>query len=135
MAIRRSHQAKLAAKSIELSVAAPQVVAHRMARMVLAGPNLSDRDRKEFKRMVDEKHTAFVQAWSDMSRQALRANQAIATSMLRCFLSPFSYQKPSAAAVATQVQRALVDVLGKGLAPVHRKAVSNAKRLAKTKLR
>ena len=116
-------------------MAVPQVVAHRVTRMALAGPNISDRDRKEFKMMVDEKHAAFAQAWSDMSLQVLRANQALATSMLRCFLSPFSHKNPSAASVSAQVQNAVVGVLGKGLAPIHRKAVSNAKRLAKTKLR
>jgi hypothetical protein len=42
-------------KSGELAAAATQVVAHRVTRMVLAGPNPSARDRNEFKRMVGEK--------------------------------------------------------------------------------
>jgi hypothetical protein len=37
--------------------------------------------------------------------------------------------------VAAQVQSAALGVLGKGLAPIHRKAVANARRLARTKLR
>jgi hypothetical protein len=37
--------------------------------------------------------------------------------------------------VLNQVHGATLGVLGKGLAPVHRKAVANAKRLARTKLR
>ena len=116
-------------------MAVPQVVAHRVTRMALAGPKPSERDRKEFHLMIVEKQAAFVQAWSDMAIQAFRANQALAAFMLRSFLTPFSYKKPSVASVAAQVQHAAIGVLGKGLAPVHRKAVSNAKRLAKTKIR
>jgi hypothetical protein len=54
--------------------------------------------------------------------------------MLRFFFTPFSYKTASAASAAAQVRNAAIGVLGKGLAPIHRKAVSNAKRLAKTKL-
>jgi len=34
-----------------------------------------------------------------------------------------------------QMQNAALGVLGEGMAPVHRKAVANARRLAKTRLR
>lgn len=84
--------------------------------------------------MVSEKHAAFAQAWSDMAMHTFRANQALTAAMLRFFFTPFSYKKPSAAS-AVQVQNAAVGVLSKRLTPIHRKAVSNARRLAKTKLR
>ena len=136
MAIRRPRKSKsLAIKSTELALAVPQVVAHRLTRLALAGPKLSDRDRTEFRMMINEKRVGFAQAWSDMTMQAFRANQALTATMLRSFFSPFSYKKPSTASVAAQVQTAAIGVLGRGLAPIHRKAVSNAKRLAKTKLR
>ncbi len=116
-------------------MAVPQVAAHRVTRMALAGPALSDRDRKEFQMMVNEKHAAFAQAWKDVAMHAFRANQALMASMLRSFFTPFSYRRrPSAASAAAQVQNAAMGVLGKGLAPVHRKAVLNARRLAKTRL-
>jgi hypothetical protein len=135
MAIRRTRKSKsLAVKSMELAMAVPQVVAHRVTRMALAGPTLSDRDRKEFQMMANEKHAAFAQAWSDMAMHAFRANQVLMASILRSFFTPFLYKRPSAASAAAQVQHAAIGVLGKGLAPVHRKAVSNARRLAKTKL-
>jgi hypothetical protein len=54
-------------------------------------------------------------------------------SLVRSFWAPASRRKP--ASVAWQVQSAAMGVLDKGLAPVHRKAVANAKRLARTKLR
>ncbi len=65
--------------------------------------------------MVIEKHAAFAQAWSDMAMHVFRANQALTSSMLRFFFTPFSYRKPSAASAATQVQNAAIDVLGKGI--------------------
>lgn len=136
MTIRRTRKFKsVAVKSVELAIAVPQVVAHRLTRLALAGPKPSDRDRKEFHMMVVEKQAALVQASVDMAIQAFRANQALTATMLRFFFAPFSSRKPSAASVATQVQNAAIGVLGKGLAPVHRQAVSNARRLAKTKLR
>lgn len=84
--------------------------------------------------MVSEKAAAFSQAWNAMAMQAAVANQALALSFFKSFWLPFGH-KPSAAAAASQVQRAATSVLSKGVAPVHRKAVANAKRLARTKLR
>jgi len=133
MATRRFRRSKsLAVKSMELAFSAPQVFAHRLTRIALAGPMLSDRDRKEFQIMVNEKHAAFAQAWSDMAMHTFRANQAFTASMLRFFFAPLS--QPSAAATAARLQNAAIGVLGTGLAPIHRKAVSNARRLAKTRL-
>jgi hypothetical protein len=43
--------------------------------------------------------------------------------------------KPSASTVVAQLQDATLGVLEKGMTPVHQKAVANAKRLARTKLR
>jgi hypothetical protein len=136
MPSRRKHKTKpLVAKAAELAFAAPQVVAHRVTRMAIAGPCLSERDRKEFQRMGTEKTAAFSESWNAMTMQALRANQALAASFLRSFWSPSLRGRPSASAVAAQLHSATLGVLGKGMAPVHRKAVANAKRLARTKLR
>jgi hypothetical protein len=70
-----------------------------------------------------------------MAIQSVRANQALATALFRSFWSPSLKGKPSADKVAAQVQSAALGVFGKGLAPLHRKAVANARRLARTKLR
>ena len=125
----------LVKKAAELALAVPQVVAHRVTRMAMAGPTLSDRDRKEFQLMVKEKETAFAQAWNAMAVQSVRASQALTASYFRSMWSLPTKRKTSAAAAASQLQNAAFGILGKGLAPVHRKAVANAKRLAKTKLR
>lgn len=125
----------LAKKAAELAFAVPQVVAHRVTRMALSGPKLSLRDRKEFERMVAEKNAAFGESWDAMAAQAAVANQQLAASFFRSFLAVSQGRKPSAATSAAQLQKAALGVLGKGFAPVHRKAVANAKRLARTKLR
>ena len=132
---RRRKSLSLLAKSAELAIAAPQVIAHRVTRMVIAGPTLSARDRKEFQSMVAEKMAGFGEAWSAMVLQTIRANQTVALSLLRAFWAPSLRRRASTTAVAAQLQSTALDILAKGLAPVHRKAVANAKRLARTKLR
>src|SRR5215207_3529740 len=130
---RKPHS--LAVRTAELAVAVPQVVAHRVTRMALAGPVLSARDRREFARMVAEKNAAFGEAWQAMAMQAAVANQALAASTLRAFVALAAGRRPRVATSAAQLHRAALGVLGKGLAPVHRKATANARRLARTKLR
>ena len=85
--------------------------------------------------MVAEKNAAFGESWKAMSAQAALANQALAASFFKSFLSVARGKKPSATASAAQLHKAALGVLGKGFAPVHRKAVANAKRLGRTKLR
>ena len=136
MSTRRARAAQsLAAKAAELAFAVPQVVAHRVTRMALASPKPSARDCKEFERMVAEKNSAFGESWNAMAAQAALANQALAASFFRSFLAVAGGKKPSAVATASQLHKAALGVLGKGLSPVHRKAVANAKRLSRTKLR
>ena len=136
MTSRSPRKAKsLATKAAELAVAVPQVMAHRLTRMSIAGPKISARDRKEFDLMMNEKKTAFAEAWQAMAAQSLRANQTLATSFFRSVWSLSPRSKPTAAKVLRQMQTAALGVFGKGLAPIHKKAVANAKRLAKTRLR
>ena len=85
--------------------------------------------------MSDEKTSAFSASWNAMTMQAIYANQALAATFLRSFWSPLLGRQPSANAVMAQMQNAALGILGKGMTPVHRKAVANAKRLARTKLR
>ena len=85
--------------------------------------------------MIAEKKTAFAQAWQAMATQTVRANQTLAASFFRSMWSPAGWGKPSVGNVVTQVHGAALGILDKGMSPVHRKAVANAKRLARTKLR
>ena len=113
-------------KLAELGFAAPQVIAHRLARMALAGPTLSARDRKEFSGMVMEKQAAAAQAWMGMFAEGVRFQQQFALSLLTA-----ATPRIHAARARTATSR----IASAGLAPIHRKAVANAKRLARTKLR
>ncbi|HKX41376.1 MAG TPA: polyhydroxyalkanoate granule-associated phasin [Burkholderiaceae bacterium] len=123
------HAQTLATKTAELALAAPQVVAQRLARMAVAGPLPSARDRREFQRMGAEKATAFAESWNAMAQQAARANQALVASFWRAAWSPWMLaQLPANAAL---LQSAALGVLSKGLAPVHRTATANAKRLGR----
>ena len=131
---RRRNSSSLPMQMAELSLAVPQVIAHRVARMAVAGKTPSDRDKKEFELMVAEKKDAFGQSLNAMAAQAVRANQTLALSLFKSFWLPTG-RKLTAAAVASRVQRATVGVISKGLEPIHSKAVANAKRLARTKLR
>ncbi len=85
--------------------------------------------------MVAEKNAAFLQSWQAMATQAVIAHHAMAVSVFRSFWPQPSRNRPTPAKVAAQVRSAALGVLDKGLSPVHRKAVANAKRLARTKIR
>ena len=125
----------LAAQATELSMAVPRVMAHRLTRMALAGSTPSERDRKEFDLMSSEKSAAFLESWKAMAVQSMRANQALSMSFFRAFWSPSMTEKLCMGNITTQMQNAAIGVLGKGMAPVHQRAVANAKRLSRTKLR
>lgn len=123
---RTAQPARLALQWAELGVAAPQVVAHRMTRLALAGSPMSARDRKEFTGMVAEKQVAFAQAWMAMFTEGWRLQQQMALA----WLGGATATRQSALA-----RKGAARIAGAGLAPVHRKATANARRLARTKLR
>jgi hypothetical protein len=134
MATRRYRKTKsLAAQAIELGFAAPQVIALRMARMASAGASPSARDRKEFHRMGTEKLMAFNEAWSAMAGQAFRENQKLALSFMQSLWFPWIRPTSSRKAASRRLTAAGLGILGKGMAPVRRRAVANAKRLGRTK--
>ena len=64
-----------------------------------------------------------------------RKPKSLASTLLRALTSPPGKGLSTAASLASQWQGAALSVLGKAMAPVHREAVSNARRLARTKLR
>lgn len=123
----------LGRKTMETAFAAPQVVAHRVGRMATAGTSPSRRDQKEFVGMVAEKQRAFVESWMAMGVQTLRVQQQIWASFWPIGVAPLSGKHAASVQAARRLQSAAVSIAEKGLAPVHRKAVSNAKRLSKAK--
>lgn len=133
MPTRRRRSKSLAAQTIDLGIAAPQVIAHRVARMAIAGASPSARDRKEFHRMSTEKIGAFSEAWSAMAVEALLANQRLALSYMQSMWFPWLSARSGAKSAARQLNDAALGVLGKGMAPIRRSAVANAKRLRRPK--
>lgn len=131
-------------KTAELMFAAPQVVAHRVARMATAGPLPSERDRREFQRMGAEKVAAFQESWAAMGSQTFAMQQqwgrhlmSAWTDWMRMAFNPWhpgagASMARTASRSAAQLQSIALGVAGKGLAPVHRRAVANAKRLSGT---
>ncbi len=125
---RRTPAQTLAQKSLELSIAAPQVVAQRLARMALAGARPSARDQKEFLGMGVEKVVAFQQSWVAMWSQLARA-QAEAVASL--YMAPLRGSRRAAGSAVSRANHTAAQVLAAGIAPVHAKAVANAKRLSR----
>lgn len=117
-----SRKKSLAVQSVELGIAAPQVIAHRLARM----------DNAEFQRMGFEKFAAAGEAWTAMATQALLENQKLAMSLMQSFWFPWTRPTKS---LSSQLNQAGTAILGKGMAPIRRRAVANAKRLNRLKRR
>jgi hypothetical protein len=112
-------------QAAELGVAVPEVVAHRVVRMALAGSSPSAADREEFFRMSAEKISAFYESWNSMYLAVYRAN-------LQWFLSPPAWSTAwlsQGHRAGAKVQQAALDILASGVDPIHRRAVSNARRL------
>ena len=96
-------QRRLSRDTAQMVAAVPQVVAHRVGRMMTAGVVPNGRDQQEFYLMGAEKVAAFHESWMAMSRQTFAAQQRVLASML--------------------------DVTHRGITPVRRRAVANARRL------
>lgn len=119
----RSPRRGSASHLVDLGIAAPQVVAHRLARMAAAGGTLSPRDRREFTGMVLEKQTVFAQGWMAMWVESVLAQQRF---LLAC-LAGTPWTATHALRAGTDWERAL----SRGLAPIRNKAVANARRLSR----
>lgn len=129
MSARRPHNATRATRqAIELALAVPVVVSHRMSRLATAGPTPSARDRREFERMSAEKIAAFYESWNAMWMAAF-------STYLRAWFSwtPWTAFTSNASHRSRQ-RKAALGVLTAGFAPVHRRAVANARRLGRIPL-
>ena len=71
-------QRRLSRDTAQMVAAVPQVVAHRVGRMMTAGVVPNGRDQQEFYLMGAEKVAAFHESWMAMSRQTFAAQQQFA---------------------------------------------------------
>lgn len=83
--------------------------------------------------MGTEKVLAFNEAWSAMAVEAFQANQRLALSFMQSLWLPWLSPRSGAMSAARQLNDAALGVLGKGMAPIRRSAVANAKRLGRSK--
>ena len=145
--LKRRRKTGTLVKLAELAAAAPQVVAIRTSRMLAGGANPGAADRAENSRMVSEKAQAFWESMFGMAAQTVRTNQEYARSAalqwLRLWTTPWSLRanrsvaQTAAAltAVPTRAQRnrAVSKLVAAAVAPVHKRATSNARRLTRSK--
>ena len=128
---RRGHAATLAAQAIEMGVAAPQVIAERMLRIATAGGQPSARDAYEFWLMGAEKFAAGCEAWNAMVIEFHRAQWAYLFSLgPGAWLGGQGHRAASRKAMR-HVEATTLAVLARGVAPVHRRVVANARRLSR----
>jgi hypothetical protein len=132
--MRRRRSKALAAQTVDLAFAVPQVVANRVARMAIAGARPSARDRQELYRMSTEKFAAFNEAWGSMALETWLANQKMALSFMQSLWFPWA-RPLSARSASTQLSNAALDILARGMTPIRRRAVTNARRLGRARRR
>jgi hypothetical protein len=128
---RRTPAQRLAVQTLELSIAAPQVVAHRLARMAAAGANPSARAKREIAQMSTEKISAFYASWAAMWTAALQGQMRFAQSMPAIMLSAATGRRSRRTPSLTRLTNEVTKIATAGLAPVRAKAVANAKRLSR----
>ena len=131
---RRSRNS-IARHSAAIALTAPQVVAHRLMRMALAGPMPSLRDQREFSRMGAEKVTAFYESWNAMCMQSWHIQQELWSRSLRTMWFPWQARAFDPARQMLAFQSATTRILEKGMAPVRKRTVANARRLGRTRTR
>lgn len=137
-----SKQLRLSRRSNELAQAVPQVVTMRVGRMMRAGPFPVGRDQQEFYRMGAEKVEAFQESWMAMASQTLVAQQQFALWWMQtCWKMALGgwMNPPSMSALSSRASKvwlnSMLDVTARGMTPVHRRAVANARRLTNVETR
>jgi len=79
--------------------------------------------------MGAEKMAAFYESWSAMLVEMFHTSLELSLWSVRFFWFRWPVTSRSSRAAASRFQQAALAVLAKGVAPVHRRAVANAKRL------
>src|SRR5262245_39430842 len=134
MPYRRRRKRALPTQAIELALAVPQVLSHRMIRLALAGNSPSLRDRREFYLMGTEKIGAFYESWNAMLVEILGAKLKLVFAPVFFSWSPWTGMERAPKVFAKHSRRTALAVLGRGLAPFHGRAVANARRLPRLRV-
>jgi hypothetical protein len=132
----------------ETMVAAPQVITRRTARMAQAGATPNRFDQRELATMGAEKVVAFSQAWMNAASEVVAYQQQMASAAMRQWWLMANIFNPVTVVTAPwSLMKAPIDLLSTSnralsiaprlahgvVKPVHGKATSNARRLARKK--
>jgi hypothetical protein len=136
----RSRRIRIVNNALERSLAAPQVVALRTLGALAAGDKPTARDRREWTRMGTEKVDAFSRASAAIGAQWTRAIVELPLAVwaewyrawLAASMTPWLVP-PRRRALERHWQAAATRALDRGLAPLHRTAVANLRRLRRSK--
>jgi hypothetical protein len=128
----------LAAQSTEMYCASNEVIAKRAGRMATMGPVPPASDQREMKRMVDEKADAASESLSAIGASTAAAYQRAMIKgmdqMVRNATSMMLGGNPMGMKVGmdfAEVATTYAKVAKAGIAPYHRRATNNARRLRK----
>lgn len=111
----------------EINAVVPGIVSRRLMRLALAGAVPSRSDCNELSRMSSEKWQAASRSAVAMTAYAMQQQMAMAQSFMRAMWTPWMGMPHGSIPVANPV----AGLLGAGLAPYHRIATANARRLGK----
>ena len=133
---RSTKVTSLQRKTAQLMVAAPVVVAHRAGRMIRAGSAPTASDQVELKLMVKEKTDAAIEAWIAIASSLMSASQQHLQVGVNAWMNPRTYREMASGRVPralrtpwSRIGDDFARAATKGLEPVHRRVVANAKRL------
>jgi hypothetical protein len=128
----------LAARSTEMYCASTEVIAKRTRQLATMGPNPPAADQREMKRMVEEKADAASESLNAMGTSTAAAYQSAMLrgmdQMVRNATAVMLGGNPMRMKLGmdfTEVATTYAKVAKAGMAPYHRRATSNAKRLRK----
>lgn len=130
---RKPRPERLASKFMELAFAVPQVIVHRTSRMISAGVSPSRHDRAEFWRMGIEKVDAFYRSWLSIWLVSASVQSEMAQNLASTMYGFASGKYSGPNETLDALSDAAIRLISAGLVPVHKKAVSNAKRLSRLK--
>lgn len=117
---------RLGRQVAEINAVVPDIVSHRLMRLAWAGAMPSRSDRTELSRMSSEKWQAASQSAAAMTAFAMQ-QMAMAQSFMHAMWAPWLGMSQS----SIPVTNPFAGMLSAGLAPYHRIATANARRLRK----
>ena len=113
--------ASLPVQAIELAMSVPQVVALR-----LVNPSI---DHLEFYRMWSEKFMAYGESFSAMSNEVINYQNTMLATCCRYWSNPWILAEISPRSSLMHTAAFGEKVARKGLAPMHKRTLANARRL------